>query len=53
MGYNSPASIALPMWSAKRFLGVPHVLHIMDLWLDSIFLSELGVERDFLPYVSG
>jgi colanic acid biosynthesis glycosyl transferase WcaI len=37
--YNSPASIAAPMWAAKYLLGVPHVLHVMDLWPDSIFVS--------------
>lgn len=40
--YNSPASIALPMWASKYLLGVPHVLHVMDLWPDSIFLSDFG-----------
>lgn len=37
--YNSPASIAAPMWTSKFLLGVPHVLHVMDLWPDSVFLS--------------
>jgi colanic acid biosynthesis glycosyl transferase WcaI len=40
--YNSPASIAAPMWAAKYLLGIPHVLHVMDLWPDSIFLSNFG-----------
>ena len=40
--YNSPASIAAPMWAAKYLLGVPHVLHVMDLWPDSIFMSNFG-----------
>lgn len=40
--YNSPASIAVPMWASKYLFGVPHVLHVMDLWPDSIFLSDFG-----------
>jgi len=40
--YNSPASIAIPMWASKYLLGVPHVLHVMDLWPDSILLSGFG-----------
>ena len=43
--YNSPASIALPMWAAKYFLKVPHVLHVLDLWPDSIYLSDFGARR--------
>jgi glycosyltransferase involved in cell wall biosynthesis len=43
--YNSPASIALPMWTAKYLLGIPHVLHIMDLWPDSIYLSNFGDKK--------
>lgn len=44
--YNSPATVALPMWGARALWGVPHVLHVMDLWPDSIlfggFDSGLG-----------
>ena len=40
--YNSPASIAVPMWAGKILLGVPHVLHIMDLWPDSILMADFG-----------
>lgn len=40
--YSSPATIAAPMWATKYLLGVPHVLHVMDLWPDSIFLSGFG-----------
>ena len=52
--YNSPASIALPMWAAKGLLGVPHVLHIMDLWPDSIFMTDFGNRQGFpKPVVRG
>lgn len=37
--YNSPATVALPMWGARALWGVPHVLHIMDLWPDSILFG--------------
>jgi glycosyltransferase involved in cell wall biosynthesis len=50
--YNSPASIALPMWSAKYLLGVPHVLHVMDLWPDSIFLSDFGDQSRLAPLIT-
>lgn len=40
--YNSPASIAVPMWAAKGFFGVPHVLHIMDLWPDSVLMTDFA-----------
>jgi colanic acid biosynthesis glycosyl transferase WcaI len=43
--YNSPATVALPMWTAKYLLGIPHVLHIMDLWPDSIYLSDFGNKK--------
>jgi len=43
--YNSPATIALPMWASKYLFGVPHVLHIMDLWPDSIYLSNFGNKK--------
>jgi len=41
--YNSPASIALPMWVAKYIMGIPHVLHLMDLWPDSILFTDFGI----------
>ena len=41
--YNSPATVALPMWASRYLLGVPQVLHVMDLWPDSILLSGFGL----------
>lgn len=40
--YNSPASIAVPMWASRLVLRIPHVLHIMDLWPDSILETSFG-----------
>lgn len=40
--YNSPATVALPMWGSKWIWGVPHVLHVMDLWPDSILFGGFG-----------
>ena len=34
--YNSPATVALPMWLAKGRYRVPIVLHNMDMWPDSV-----------------
>lgn len=43
--YNSPATVAIPMWVSRYLFGVPHVLHIMDLWPDSIYLSNFGNKK--------
>lgn len=44
--YNSPATIALPMWLAKYRFRTPIVLHNMDMWPDSVlhtgFAPRLG-----------
>jgi len=40
------------MWSAKYLLGVPHVLHVMDLWPDSIFLSDFGDQSRLAPLIT-
>ena len=40
--YNSPATVALPAWLSKILCRVPHVLHVMDLWPDSIAMSGFG-----------
>jgi glycosyltransferase involved in cell wall biosynthesis len=40
--YNSPATTSLPAAVAKYLLRVPHVLHVMDLWPDSIFETAFG-----------
>lgn len=37
--YNSPITISWPMWAAKLLKRIPSVLHVMDLWPDSILLS--------------
>jgi glycosyltransferase involved in cell wall biosynthesis len=34
--YNSPATVALPMWLAKARFRAPIVLHNMDMWPDSV-----------------
>ena len=44
--YNSPATIAVPMWKASLQYGVPTVLHVMDLWPDSLLLSGLSKTRE-------
>lgn len=37
--YNSPITVAWPMWAAKIRKKIPSVVHVMDLWPDSILLS--------------
>jgi glycosyltransferase involved in cell wall biosynthesis len=39
--YNSPATVGLPSILASTFRGPPHLMHVMDLWPDSILLSGL------------
>jgi colanic acid biosynthesis glycosyl transferase WcaI len=45
--YNSPATISAPARLAKLLMGKPHVLHVMDLWPDSITAAgfDAAVER--------
>jgi glycosyltransferase involved in cell wall biosynthesis len=37
--YNSPATVALPMWALRHVGHVPTVLHNMDMWPDSLFAT--------------
>jgi putative colanic acid biosynthesis glycosyltransferase WcaI len=39
--YNSPATIGLPSMLASWRGGPPHLMHVMDLWPDSIAFSGL------------
>lgn len=34
--YNSPVTVALPMWALRHGAGVPIFLHNMDMWPDSV-----------------
>ncbi|PFG39014.1 glycosyltransferase involved in cell wall biosynthesis [Georgenia soli] len=35
----SPITVALPMWAARFLLRVPHVVHVLDLWPDTLLAS--------------
>jgi len=37
--YNSPATVALPVLAARRRSGARTVMHLMDLWPDSLYAS--------------
>lgn len=37
--YNSPITTALPMWGARYGLRTPCVLHVMDLWPDTLHVA--------------
>lgn len=37
--YNSPITVAWPMWWLHRRWGIPVVLHVMDLWPDTVLAS--------------
>ena len=45
--YNSPATIGLPSWLTSAAGGPPHVMHVLDLWPDSIAFSGLAGSRSY------
>jgi len=38
----SPVTIAGAMWAARAFYGVPSVVHVLDLWPDTVLASGHG-----------
>jgi glycosyltransferase involved in cell wall biosynthesis len=45
--YNSPATIGLPSWLTSAAGGPPHLMHVLDLWPDSIAFSGLASSRSY------
>lgn len=45
--YNSPATVGLPSAAASVADGPPHLMHVMDLWPDSILFSGLAGGRTY------
>lgn len=45
--YNSPATVGLPSWLASAAAGPPHLMHVLDLWPDSIEFSGLASSRSY------
>jgi colanic acid biosynthesis glycosyl transferase WcaI len=45
--YNSPATVGLPSWLASTAAGPPHLMHVLDLWPDSIEFSGLASSRSY------
>lgn len=45
--YNSPATVGLPSALASTLWGAPHLLHLMDLWPDSIRLGGMASGRAY------
>ena len=45
--YNSPATVGLPSAAASLAGGPPHLMHVMDLWPDSILFSGLAGGRTY------
>lgn len=41
----SPITVALPMWLSRYGLGTPQVVHVLDLWPDTILHSGLSSGR--------
>ena len=44
----SPITVAWPMWVARYALGVPTVVHVLDLWPDTLLVSGLSDKSRFL-----
>lgn len=38
----SPITVALPMWAARYTARVPMVVHVLDLWPDTIFAADFA-----------
>jgi colanic acid biosynthesis glycosyl transferase WcaI len=45
--YNSPATVGLPSAAVTAGGGPPHLMHLMDLWPDSILFSGLAGARTY------
>lgn len=45
--YNSPATVGLPSWLASTAGGPPHLMHVLDLWPDSIEFSGMASGRSY------
>lgn len=51
--YNSPATVALPMWLSKARFHVPILLHNMDMWPDSVIQTGFAPKRGSAAVVWG
>lgn len=45
--YNSPATVGLPTALAGALWRAPHLLHVMDLWPDTIRFSGMSTDRSY------
>jgi glycosyltransferase involved in cell wall biosynthesis len=45
--YNSPATVGIPSAAVSLRGGPPHLMHVMDLWPDSILFSGLAAGRRY------
>ena len=44
---GSPITIGLPMWGVRYRLGIPVVLHVLDLWPDTVLSSGVVGPRGY------
>ena len=51
--YCSPITISWPMWVARYGFGVPSVIHVMDLWPDTISAGGFGRETGLYNKLRG
>ena len=51
--YNSPVTVAIPMWILSYFGQVPTVLHNMDMWPDSLFATGFAQRGRVTRVVEG
>ena len=48
----SPITVAWPMWAARYGLRIPSVVHVLDLWPDTVLAGGLSRNRTLFRAVS-
>jgi colanic acid biosynthesis glycosyl transferase WcaI len=49
----SPITVAWPMWAARYGLRIPSVVHVIDLWPDTVLAGGIARNRALFRAVSG
>lgn len=48
----SPITVAWPMWAARYLLGLPQVVHVLDLWPDTVLASGFADDGSAYRHLS-
>ena len=51
--YNSPATVAVPMWTSAALYKTPVVLHNMDMWPDTVMHTGFAPSRGASAVMAG